>query len=1063
MSLMMIFMFVIEVRATVASHVDSLRQAYNSEHAILLKDFDASEQSFRAALMYAESTLSGGPKRTILEVTDHRKNNYSMLGDGANSKLSLGIEDFFNSENYLVRFSEVASELGGAISGREVSSGEIMLSYLYGLHHDAFLIISPFNKQTQGRVAAEHEYFIRALKREMEKRTSDRLWKDIASGQKPMYWLSPSVNSYTGLNVIKAAGPIMVGDKPFAMLIMEFPLPKLTGTSLAGKASGTYTLFSEDGEIVCSTESTVAHVKASNDFGCGDSAQQLGREHEERYGWEFLTISEKVGDTGLLLEFRYSWRDLIVTMGRTIALEVVTALAIIAFIWGGLLYFKLCIFRPLIKRSLQVFESEQLNRTLIETAPVGLGLLDIKTGEPLLQSSAMNQLQSRICLNGRKLSEVLLQHFEVSEKASFKLDVSFDTHDGSEVSLAVSMAPVRYRARDALVVAFVDVTDKKRLENNLLKAKEIADKANAAKSSFLAAMSHEIRTPLHAILGNLELLSMTASDSQRDRLKTIRRASDNLIGIVSDVLDFSKIEAGELSLENIELDVLEVASAALAIFTPIAEAKGLHLRGEFGVAATLPMRGDPTRLGQVLNNLLSNAIKFTEKGQVILRISMVSVDLLCFEIEDTGIGMSEVQVQQVFRAFSQTDSTINRRYGGTGLGLTLCQRLVEAMGGQLAVHSVLNSGSTFRFVIPKGDPVRIADHPRFAGEPILVLTETPSCQIYLEGVFGAWDLRATFFQHPAQVDDGIFLTDPVLVIWGPRLTWQPDDENRLIEAASWVIDCRSDGPVDPIAFGRIISTSTCGPQGLAQALRFALNGEQLKTQGESHPALPVELRVLVVEDNPVNRQLFEEQLRFLGCRVRTVEDGVQALEHLTQESFDVLLTDLSMPVLDGYALAQHIQDCWPLLPVVAATANVTPQEQERCRAVGIVKVVTKPLSLGGLQKVLSEVCGLVGQDSMTLKDGDLLMGHDLPAKILSTFRQFCKDAFTRIRQALDENNREVLLNELHALKGALGVYRYTEACQRLSAVEIRLKAGECRAVASLATVLRALEDELGIV
>nr|WP_274610520.1 ATP-binding protein [Pseudomonas sp. TH49] len=616
------------------------------------------------------------------------------------------------------------------------------------------------------------------------------------------------------------------------------------------------------------------------------------------------------------------------------------------------------------------------------------------------------------------------------------------------------------------MVAFTDITDKKRVEQRLLEAKDAADAASAAKSSFVAAMSHEIRTPLNAILGNLELLAHSALEEQRDRLDTIRRSSDSLLAIVSDVLDFSKIEAGELHLEHIEFDALEVASRTLAIFAPVARSKGLALVGELGLTATQPLLGDPTRLGQILNNLLSNALKFTEQGQVTLRIGVDALhSQLGIEVEDTGIGMSQAQMEQVFRAFSQADETINRRYGGTGLGLTLCTSLTQAMGGDLSVRSEPGQGSVFLLSLPLAKDVSPPDCPAFSGEQVLVLAPTSHWQDYLERVLRGWGARVDTYQHPAQLTEETLASADALVVWGDRMTWHADDEYRLVEESSWVIDCRPEGPSEPVANGHVVSASVYGLKGLACALRHALQGQLLPVREHQQLALPGRLRVLVAEDNPVNRRLFEEQLMLLGCQARVVDDGEQALISLQSETFDVLLTDLSMPGLDGYELARQARAHWPQMPILAATANVTVQEHEACKAVGMAGVLTKPLSLFALGSALREVCGLSVTDVAPPSPSDgpeeeMLGAQQLPSEMWQVFERFCESSMDAIRQALNAGDNPKILHEIHALKGALGVYRVVDVSRRLAKIEADIKAGKSIGIQLLDPILKELEWQI---
>ncbi|MFZ1873188.1 MAG: ATP-binding protein, partial [Chania sp.] len=706
----------------------------------------------------------------------------------------------------------------------------------------------------------------------------------------------------------------------------------------------------------------------------------------------------------------------------------------------------------------------------IETAPVGLGLLRLKNGEPLLRSPVMTQTQAGLQTRENSLpaefANCYRQQTKTPESGLVRQDLTFSTHEGLPVNLSVSMAPVRYRGEDALVVAFIDTTDKKQLEQHLIAAKESADKASAAKSSFLAAMSHEIRTPLNAILGNLELLAHSASDEQRNRLAIVRHASDRLLATVSDVLDLSKIEAGELHLEHIEFDVLEVAARVLAVFAPIARAKGLVLLGELGDSTRQPMLGDPACLGQVLNNLLSNALKFTEQGQVVLRIRVdTPASFIRFEVEDSGIGMSTLQQQQIFRAFSQADETIKRRYGGTGLGLALCQRFTEAMGGELSVTSELGKGSVFQLSLPLFQAAGQVERPLFNGERVCVLAAEPESLAYLARVLTAWGLEVDSYQHPAQIDDTALESLQTLVLWGDQTSWHPDDENRLIEQASWVIDCISEGPVIPAVTGRILSTSMYGMRGLALALGHSLQEHHLPLPAQDEQPLPRTFRVLVAEDNPFNRHLLEEQLLLLGCTVRLTEGGEQALACLQQERFDILLTDLSMPGMDGYSLARKARAAYPKMSVVAVTADATPQEYVKCSSAGMVRVLIKPLLLKELKELLLEICGLemaFSETSMQAqKQANAPLGRQtLPEDMWDMFEETCQSSFDSIREAKAIGDIAGILQELHKLRGALSVYHFPEAEKTLAEIESHLRLGRADAKMLLEPFLHGLQHEL---
>ena len=780
-------------------------------------------------------------------------------------------------------------------------------------------------------------------------------------------------------------------------------------------------------------------------------------------------VSQALDDKRVLV-FAYAGSSIAAAASEDVLVDLMLTLPTLAMMWLLLISLKLRVFRPLLEWSRRVYEGEKLSRTLIDTAPVGLGLISLDTGKALLRSPGMAQIAARLAPGEDALPKACIElhkahvaRGDVSwRQGTFNEDLRFDTLDRIGLELSVSMVRARYQGKNVLVTALSDVTAKNRVEQQLRKARQASDRANAAKSAFLAAMSHEIRTPLNAILGNLELLSHSTLDAaQRDRLRTIRTSSDGLLAIVSDVLDFSKIEAGELRLESIPFDALDVAAQALRMFAPTARGKGLTLVGQLGESVTLPMQGDPTRLGQIINNLLSNAVKFTDEGKVSLTLSVdADQSLLVLEVDDTGIGMSAEQQARLFRAFSQADPTINRRFGGTGLGLALCSRLAQAMGGALAVHSQPGHGSRFTLRIPLGvtaEGALAASAPRFNGERVAVLASTAAWRAYVGRCLRAWGLRVQTYAHPAALTPQACDEFAAVILWGERHGWLAEDENRLVEDAPWVIDCGEDGPAEPVVMGRVLSASMIGLKGLASGLAHALQGVPLAAPELRRPVLARRLNVLIAEDNPVNRRLFEEQLRVLGCEPTSVENGVQALECLERAAFDVLLTDLAMPEMDGFALAAIARARWPAMPVVAASAHMTPQERARCEQAGITQVLGKPLLLGELADALSSVSG-VRAWRLEAEKGGYLGGRAMGEDLKRTFRQACESALAELDRGRLAEDTAQLLAELHKLRGMLDVFGEQGLSRLAAQAESSLKAG--RALADVAAGLQALQDGL---
>ncbi|WP_158645257.1 ATP-binding protein [Serratia fonticola] len=1055
-------------------HIDGLRQDFIDEHTFLEQDLIRRQNAVRTLLIGAEVLLKEGvhpyshyvQKRYLIDNKELLNPVSAMASQWVYSPTDLTVD-----EKTVRYFLSLATYVGKVMSTDNLMMKEdILSSYFYSVDHKMAGIIPAPSLAVREQLKSDRKRDLNLLTQDVDRRVFPVGQIKISHDTNGLYWMPPYLNPYSGKKVLRLAAPILLDNKPFAVLVVEFSPSALMSASMLENKQGSYTLLSQQGDII--SNGGVNNVVQLNTerLSLGKLAAHNGKKPPVQYQENGITLIATVGETNWLLVFHSSWREIAVTVVRQVGGDAFVTFGAAVLAWCFLIYFKFYIFRPLIRQSQQILESEQLSRTLIETAPVGLGLLQLESGKPLLHSPAMTQMQARLRKAGNSLpaefAECYRQQEKISASGLVRQELTFVTHDGQSVNLHVSMAPVRYRGADALVVAFIDITDKKLLEQHLIVAREAADKASAAKSSFLAAMSHEIRTPLNAILGNLELLAHSALAEQRDRLDIIRHASDNLLATISDVLDFSKIEAGELHLENIEFDVLEMSAHVLDIFTPSAQAKGLVLWGELGETASQPMIGDPTCLGQVLNNLLSNALKFTERGQVVLRICLdAPASLIRFKVEDTGIGMSALQQQQVFSAFRQADETISRRYGGTGLGLALCTQLAQAMGGELSVTSELGKGSVFQLSLPLSQEAGQVDSPLFNGEQVCLLASMPECRAYLSRVLTAWGLEVDAYQHPAQIDDTALSSLQTLVLWGDKTTWHPDDENRLVEEASRVIDCSNEGPRIPVATGRVLRASVNGLKGLADALRHSLQGQALSEREQGEQILPGKLRVLVAEDNPVNRRLFEEQLWLLGCTVCLAEGGEQALACLQQERFDILLTDLSMPGMDGYTLARQAREAWPMMPIVAVTANATQQEYAECTSVGIAQVLIKPLLLNELKEALLAACGLdmVFSEPLT-QAGELVYAplgkHPLPEDMWDIFENVCRSSFVAIRAAQSIGDITAILQELHKLRGALGVYRFPEAERHLAKIESCLKSARPDTGELLELFLYGLQQEL---
>jgi len=518
-----------------------------------------------------------------------------------------------------------------------------------------------------------------------------------------------------------------------------------------------------------------------------------------------------------------------------------------------------------------------------------------------------------------------------------------------------------------------------------------AEHSSRAKGDFLARMSHEIRTPMNGVVGMAELLQNTPLDQRQLRmLQTMRRSADALLEIINDILDFSKIEAGRLQVVSEDFGLVELVEEVCELLAAKAQERGLELVCDVDASVPACASGDPIRLRQVVVNLLGNAIKYTEQGHVIVRARNVSQDegslRLRVEVEDTGLGIPEEELESVFEAFTQVDSFETRKHGGTGLGLAITRQLVEILGGEVGVKSRIGQGSTFWFELPL-DPA--ARPPR--REPwslpetrvLLVQPHEPSAAATRALLERAGATVVTVATGQRAIEK-LALDGPYgLAMVDRRL---PDmDGNEFLErfgssglAAVPVVMLT---PV--VVSGRVAEGATCEPdewlvkpvrrQRLAETVERALGlaGPAVPDRSDAAPGSPLRdlgLKVLLVEDSPVNLEVATGMLEALGCEVVTASDGTLGVEYALGRHFDVVLMDCQMPLMDGYEATRKIRASESAngrlpVPIVAITANALPGDRERCLESGMTDFISKPFTIRKLQAVMQAVTGADGRTS----------------------------------------------------------------------------------------------------
>lgn len=536
--------------------------------------------------------------------------------------------------------------------------------------------------------------------------------------------------------------------------------------------------------------------------------------------------------------------------------------------------------------------------------------------------------------------------------------------DGSSLRVEMTVTPLLFAGRSHLLYGCYNLTAQKNIQEALQAAAETAENANRAKSSFLATMSHEIRTPLNGIIGLLHLARQSPQrDRQLDYLEKLERAAQGLLRIINDVLDFSKIEAGQLHLEidDFELDgVLDQVTHMISVWSKDKP----DLQCVFEVQPGLPgkLRGDSLRLTQILMNLCSNAVKFTQQGEVNVSVRKRAQDestvLLEFCVSDTGIGMSERQLERTFVPFSQADCSTTRIYGGTGLGLFITKRFVELLGGSIEVKSSPGQGSRFtftaRFGLTQGTGSRGLE-----GLRVLVLDESEASRQNFQGVLSRlgchWQLLKTAEQALYLAAEAGF---QVVVLDG-RLEqveeiFQCLKMHEGLKEATFLMLARVDELAgayrqgfDGVMTKPISEASFCQA---VEAARLRRSNNQAVTEG-SHRHWG-EGHVLLVEDNDINQEVAREILGLFGLKVTLASTGQEALEALQRESFDLVLMDLQMPEMDGLEATRRARGLGYRLPIVAMTANARREDRELCLAVGMDDYLSKPINPEALAQLL---------------------------------------------------------------------------------------------------------------
>ncbi|SDC84406.1 Hpt sensor hybrid histidine kinase [Cupriavidus sp. YR651] len=953
------------------------------------------------------------------------------------------------------------------------------LAYVVDPNADYAIVLSP-SPATHSNTATLDPGIVPTLRDNLARRLQERSGTALRPKDE-LIWTGPAVDPVLGAHVMTSVMAVHTEWRLAMLLATSIPVESFLSDLMRPSDASTLLLVNSAGHAI-----DVSPVAPSTQVGkLLDRARHMP---PERFGFTrsgLLRVQPLGQGFGSLVYF-LSFGTLLGSLVNELSVIGAIGLILVAGIVLMARYWDVHLLRRSHAEAARTLEKETINHILVSATPIGLCILRLQDGaiqtanqlaESLLGPETRTTLPPHIVDALRQQSPRAMRgqlpsiaQIIVPRRPGPAPDPTAPVATGPADApdrqfLQLTCAPVRYRNQDVLFCAIQDVTAQQQLEQQLRTAQQTSEAMMRARSNFFASMSHEIRTPLNALLGNLELLARANGlQAHAARLRALNVASDGLRRIVNDILDFSKIDAGEMKLVNEPFRVIDDFESLACSYAPMVADRPLRFYAHLAPSLDAVLTGDRTRLVQIVNNLLTNAFKFTASGKVTLKAEIATDSgarrLLICSVRDSGIGMSAALAARVFHPFVQGEAGAAGRYAGTGLGLCICARLSELMGGHISVESVEGVGSAFTVVVPLGAPVE-GTEPLARPAPVaressaMVLCQEVESGATLQAWLQSAGWHATSFYATNAALAALRSNPPHLLVVTDEYDPGTLDTLRAVCPVP-VVWVTSDGPDRPVRrAANVYAVAAYSRNALFAATAAALHDREedahASPEGNEHrdarpvPGIaggPDARTVLVAEDSPLNQMLIAEQLELLGWHPIVVGDGRQALAVLAHNHVDLILTDIHMPMMDGYALLAAVQTSWPDIAVLAFSAVTVDGRATDWQARGFAGHIAKPASLRELELALraAPVPPRTGTAAATAGHADVEDAPLAPAELAryqGILRQQLQTDAPELAAIMRRHDTVALRHWAHRSAGAFLIVQAREIFERCRNLEHR--------------------------